>query len=68
MHSEHLILKTYHQLPIYMGHRANGVVLITTKKGSAGISEISVKATYGISKLANLFQCWVRKTMTRAYM
>ena len=47
------ILKDVSSTAIYGAQGANGVVLITTKKGSAGMSEISVKATYGISKLAN---------------
>ena len=57
------ILKDVSSTAIYGAQGANGVVLITTKKGSAGMSEISVKATYGISNWQILFQCWVRKTI-----
>ena len=44
------ILKDVSSTAVYGAQGANGVVLITTKKGSAGMSEISVKASYGISK------------------
>ena len=62
------ILKDVSSTAIYGAQGANGVVLITTKKGSAGMSEISVKATYGISKLANSIPMLGAEDYMRAYM
>ncbi|MCE8616938.1 TonB-dependent receptor [Bacteroides fragilis] len=62
------ILKDVSSTAIYGAQGANGVVLITTKKGTAGMSEISVKATYGISKLANSIPMLGAEDYMRAYM
>ena len=62
------ILKDVSSTAIYGAQGANGVVLITTKKGAAGMSEISVKATYGISKLANSIPMLGAEDYMRAYM
>ena len=62
------ILKDVSSTAVYGAQGANGVVLITTKKGSAGMSEISVKASYGISKLANSISMLGAEDYMRAYM
>lgn len=62
------ILKDVSSTAVYGAQGANGVVLITTKKGSAGMSEISVKASYGVSKLANSISMLGAEDYMRAYM
>lgn len=62
------ILKDVSSTAVYGAQGANGVVLITTKKGSAGMSEISVKASYGVSKLANSIPMLGAEDYMRAYM
>ena len=47
------ILKDVSSTAIYGAQGANGVVLITTKKGSEGVREISFKASVGISSIAH---------------
>ncbi|MFI3333294.1 MAG: TonB-dependent receptor [Rikenellaceae bacterium] len=47
------ILKDVSSTAIYGAQGANGVVLITTKKGHEGKGEISFKASYGVTSLAN---------------
>ncbi|MBI2284968.1 MAG: TonB-dependent receptor [Bacteroidetes bacterium] len=46
------VLKDASATAIYGSRGANGVVLITTKRGKAGISTINVSSSYGLSKLA----------------
>jgi IS1 family transposase len=48
--------------------RVSAVVLITTKKGSEGMSEIGVKASYGFSKLSNSIEMLGAEDYMRAYM
>lgn len=62
------ILKDVSSTAIYGAQGANGVVLITTKKGTAGVSDISVKASYGVSKLANSIPMLGAEDYMRAYM
>lgn len=62
------ILKDVSSIATYGAQGANGVVLITTKKGSAGMSEVSVKASYGVSKLANSIPMLGAEDYMRAYM
>lgn len=62
------ILKDVSSTAVYGAQGANGVVLITTKKGSAGMSEISVKASCGVSKLANSISMLGAEDYMRAYM
>lgn len=62
------ILKDVSSTAIYGAQGANGVVLITTKKGTVGMSEISVKASYGISKTANSIPMLGAEDYMRAYM
>ncbi len=47
------VLKDASATAIYGSRGANGVILITTKKGKAGISNITFSTAYGISSLAN---------------
>jgi TonB-dependent starch-binding outer membrane protein SusC len=46
------VLKDASATAIYGSRGANGVILITTKKGKAGFSTMSVSSSYGISNLA----------------
>lgn len=46
------VLKDASATAIYGSRGANGVVLITTKKGKAGTSSINYNADFGLSKLA----------------
>jgi TonB-dependent starch-binding outer membrane protein SusC len=46
------VLKDASATAIYGSRGANGVVLITTKKGKAGVSTLSLNSSYGISNLA----------------
>lgn len=47
------ILKDAASAALYGSRGANGVILITTKKGKAGETKIDVNASYGISQIAN---------------
>lgn len=47
------ILKDASATAIYGSRGANGVVIITTKRGSAGKSQISLDASYGFQEVAN---------------
>ena len=47
------ILKDAAAASVYGSRAANGVVLITTKSGAAGKSKVNVRATYGVTSLAN---------------
>ncbi|PGH37560.1 MAG: SusC/RagA family TonB-linked outer membrane protein, partial [Candidatus Nephrothrix sp. EaCA] len=47
------ILKDASATAIYGSRGANGVVIITTKRGSYGKSQISVDTSYGIQEVAN---------------
>ena len=47
------VLKDASATAIYGSRGANGVILITTKKGKAGVSTLSFSTNYGISNLAN---------------
>lgn len=62
------VLKDVSSTAIYGAQGANGVILVTTKKGSAGVSETSVKASYGTSKLANSIEMLGAEDYLRAYM
>lgn len=46
------VLKDASAAAIYGSQGANGVILITTKKGSAGRTKISASANYGINQMA----------------
>ncbi|SHM76899.1 iron complex outermembrane recepter protein [Cyclobacterium lianum] len=46
------VLKDASATAIYGARGANGVVIITTKKGSAGVSKVSVNTNFGISNMA----------------
>ena len=46
------VLKDASATAIYGSRGANGVVLITTKKGKAGVSTLNYSASYGVSTLA----------------
>jgi len=47
------VLKDASATAIYGARGANGVILITTKKGKAGASNLTLSANVGISKIAN---------------
>jgi iron complex outermembrane receptor protein len=47
------VLKDASATAIYGARGANGVILITTKRGKAGVSELTYNASLGISNLAN---------------
>jgi iron complex outermembrane receptor protein len=47
------VLKDASATAIYGARGANGVILITTKKGKAGTSLLTLAASLGVSKLAN---------------
>jgi TonB-dependent starch-binding outer membrane protein SusC len=46
------VLKDASATAIYGARGANGVVLITTKKGKAGFSNMTISSSYGISNMA----------------
>ncbi len=46
------VLKDASATAIYGSRGANGVILINTKKGEPGISQVSVSSNFGISKIA----------------
>jgi len=46
------VLKDASATAIYGSRGANGVILITTKRGKAGISTINVSTSYGVSNIA----------------
>ena len=46
------VLKDASATAIYGSRGANGVILITTKKGKSGVSNVSVSSNFGVSKLA----------------
>lgn len=62
------ILKDVSSTAIYGAQGANGVVLITTKKGSEGVREISFKASVGISSIAHEIEMLDAEGYMRAYM
>ncbi len=47
------ILKDAASAALYGSRGANGVILITTKRGKAGETRINLNASYGISQIAN---------------
>lgn len=47
------VLKDASATAIYGARGANGVVIITTKKGQAGVSKVTVSSNIGISNMAN---------------
>lgn len=47
------VLKDAAATSVYGSRAANGVILVTTKSGKAGKSQISVHAKYGVSSFAN---------------
>lgn len=62
------VLKDVSSTAIYGAQGANGVVLITTKKGKEGVGEISAKVSYGISNIANNIPMLGAEEYMRAYM
>ena len=46
------VLKDASATAIYGSRGANGIILITTKKGKAGVSQLSLSSRFGISTLA----------------
>lgn len=46
------VLKDAAAASLYGSRAANGVVIITTKKGKSGVTKITAKASYGISSMA----------------
>lgn len=46
------VLKDASATAIYGARGANGVILITTKRGKAGVSTLTASTSYGISKMA----------------
>jgi TonB-dependent SusC/RagA subfamily outer membrane receptor len=49
------VLKDASSAAIYGARGANGVILITTKRGTAGKAKVSFSARYGISKFSNYY-------------
>ncbi|MCY1722193.1 TonB-dependent receptor [Prolixibacteraceae bacterium Z1-6] len=47
------VLKDAAAASVYGSRAANGVVLVTTKSGAAGVTKFAVRAKYGVSQLAN---------------
>ncbi|HYQ58456.1 MAG TPA: TonB-dependent receptor [Draconibacterium sp.] len=47
------VLKDAAAASVYGSRAANGVILVTTKSGSAGETKFAVRAKYGVSQLAN---------------
>ena len=47
------ILKDAAAASVYGSRAANGVILITTKSGKQGTSTVNLRATYGVTSLAN---------------
>lgn len=47
------VLKDASATAIYGSRGANGVILITTKKGKSGVSQVSVSSNFGVSNMAN---------------
>src|SRR4030095_12463611 len=47
------VLKDASATAIYGSRGANGVVIITTKKGKAGTSQLNFSTSFGLSKIAN---------------
>ncbi len=46
------VLKDASATAIYGSRGANGVILITTKKGKAGVSQVTVNSNFGVSNMA----------------
>lgn len=46
------VLKDASATAIYGSRGANGVILITTKKGKSGVSQVSVSSNFGVSNMA----------------
>ncbi len=56
------VLKDASSTAIYGSRASNGVILVTTKKGSEGLSEVSYNMTYGIqqaTKLPTVVDSWI---------
>lgn len=47
------VLKDASATAIYGSRGANGVILITTKRGKAGVSTVSLESYYGVQEVAN---------------
>jgi len=47
------VLKDASATAIYGSRGANGVILITTKKGKSGVSQVTVNSNFGVSNLVN---------------
>jgi TonB-linked SusC/RagA family outer membrane protein len=52
------VLKDASATAIYGARAANGVVIITTKKGEEGRTTVNYNASYGVQKHANLFDVY----------
>jgi TonB-dependent starch-binding outer membrane protein SusC len=50
------VLKDASATAIYGSRGANGVILITTKKGKSGVSNITVSSNFGVSNLATKYR------------
>lgn len=53
------VLKDAASAAIYGARGANGVVLITTKKGTKGKATLNYEFTYGFRILPRRWICWV---------
>lgn len=56
------VLKDASSTAIYGSRASNGVILVTTKKGGEGISEVSYNMTYGVqqaTKLPTVVDSWI---------
>ena len=53
------VLKDAASAAIYGARGANGVVLITTKKGTKGKATLNYEFTYGIQNPPRRWICWV---------
>jgi iron complex outermembrane receptor protein len=59
------VLKDASATAIYGSRGANGVVIITTKKGKAGASQLSFSTSLGISKIANKLDVFTAEEFRR---
>ena len=59
------VLKDASATAIYGSRGANGVVIITTKKGKAGTSQLSFSTSVGISKIARKYDVFTAEEFRR---
>lgn len=63
------VIKDAAAASLYGSRAANGVVLITTKKGKAGKASISLKADWGSSDFAmDYVLSWVERNVANIFM